>query len=76
MFWDYTSNQHWLDEQEELQKLRFYDEITLVKLRDFLVKTIDRIVDPSQKEPIIKNLFQIKHFFCKIPADNASLGFI
>ena len=41
-----------------------------------MVKTVDRIVDPNSDEPIIRELFQIKHLFCQIPADNASLAFI
>ena len=41
-----------------------------------MVKTVDRIVDPEKSDPIINELFQIKHFFCKIPNDGASLKFI
>ena len=47
-----------------------------MRLRDLLVKTVDRIVDPSKNEPIMRELFQIKHLFCQIPADNACLRFI
>ena len=41
-----------------------------------MVKTVDRIVDPNQSDPIIRELFLIKDLFSKIPDDQASLKFI
>ena len=52
------------------------DAGNLRRLRELMVKTVDRIVDPNSDEPIIRELFQIKHLFCKIPDDKASLEFI
>ena len=69
LFWDYEFDAIWLAEKQMLEKSNINQVENLVKLRELMVKTVDRIVDPNHSEPIIIELFLIKHLFSKIPDD-------
>ena len=75
-FWDYDSKETWLECKKTVENLNFNDVTNLERLRELMVKTVDKIVNPGSNEPIIRELFQIKHLFSKIPDDKASLEFI
>ena len=76
LYWDYDSNENWLEQRIVLEKSNLHQVENLVKLRELMVKTVDRIVDPNNSDPIIRELFLIKHLFSKIPDDRASLKFL
>jgi len=38
-----------------------------MRLKNFVVKTFDRIADPYQTSKISPDLFEVKNFFSKIP---------
>ena len=66
---------NWLNKNEELQNLDFKKVKNLEKLCNLLISTVDKIADPNN-EQLIPELFEIKHFFNKVPDDKASMKYI
>ena len=64
-----------MDKNKEVQKLDFKKVENLEKLRDLLTSAVDKISDPNN-DSVIKELFEIKHFFSMIPDDEASMKYI
>jgi len=48
----------------------------LGRLKNLIVKTVERIADPDSKGYICIEIFDIKYLINKIPDDQSSLGFI
>ena len=69
------TDSNWLIENKEVQKLDFKKVENLEKLCDLLITAVDKISDP-ENDSIIKELFEIKHFFSMIPDDKASMKYI
>ena len=47
-----------------------------MRLKNFIVKTVERIVDPKQTTKITRDLFDVRNFLKKIPKGKKYLKFI
>ena len=47
-----------------------------MRLRIFMAKTFDRIADPAENEPILRDLFEIRHLLYQLTENKSRLRFI